>query len=661
MKFLLAAVNAKYIHSNPGIYSLRAYAGKQNQELLNNIDIAEYTINNQISDIVADIYKRKPDVIGFSCYIWNIDYIKSIVDDLHQIMPNLPIWLGGPEVSFDAMEIMNCYPQLTGIMIGEGEVTFYELLCFYKKYFSKKQCLLDTEMIATQENDTNKENDINKENDTNKENSTNIENNVNKENNTNIENNVYKENNANNANKEELSDGCSELQDALGQIKGLALREGYTSPRELTDLSQMPFLYEDLAAFENKIIYYESSRGCPFRCSYCLSSIDKKVRLRDLELVKKELQFFLDGKVKQVKFVDRTFNCNHHHAMEIWQYLYDHDNGITNFHFEVSADLINDQELELLSKMRPGAVQLEIGVQSTNEKTIEAIRRTMNLQRLGEVVSKVKQGNNIHQHLDLIAGLPYENYETFKRSFNEVYAMEPDQLQLGFLKVLKGSYMHEKVSEYGISYTKRPPYEVLSTNWLSYKDVQKLKQIEEMVEIYYNSAQYTTTLSLLLPMFKNPFSLYEALADFYEKEGYFVNTPSRMYRYDVLLIFIKEQLAKTNQLEKEALFEEALTKDIYLRENSKSRPVFAKDLSMYKENCRKFYLLEMDQRKFLPGYEEYDARQMAKMTHIEVFEYDFITGEKLATPQYVLFDYKNRNSLNYDARTVLINECLRKG
>ena len=629
MKFLLAAVNAKYIHSNPGIYSLRAYATKQDQELLNHIDIAEYTINNQISDIVADIYKRKPDVIGFSCYIWNIDYIKSIIDDLHQIMPNLPIWLGGPEVSFDAMELMNGYPQLTGIMIGEGEVTFYELLCCYKKYFSKKQYLLDTEIIVTKENDTNKENSVNKEN------------NVDKENNTN-----------------HVLEGCSELQEALSQIKGLALREGYTSPRELTDLSQMPFLYEDLAAFENKIIYYESSRGCPFRCSYCLSSIDKKVRLRDLELVKKELQFFLDGKVKQVKFVDRTFNCNHHHAMEIWQYIYNHDNGITNFHFEVSADLINDQELELLSKMRPGAVQLEIGVQSTNEKTIEAIRRTMNLQRLAKVVRKVKQGKNIHQHLDLIAGLPYEDYETFKKSFNEVYAMEPDQLQLGFLKVLKGSYMHEKVSEYGICYTNRPPYEVLYTNWLSYEDVQKLKQIEQMVEIYYNSAQYTTTLSLLLPMFANPFSMYEALADFYEREGYFVNTPSRMYRYDVLLIFIKEQLAKANLSEKEMLFVEALTKDIYLRENSKSRPVFAKDLSLYKKNCRKFYHLEMEQREFLPGYEEYDARQMAKMTHIEVFEYDFITGEKLETPHYVLFDYKNRNSLNYDARTVLLNEML---
>ena len=410
MKFLLAAVNAKYIHSNPGIYSLRAYAGKQNQELLMDIEIAEYTINNQLGDIVADIYRRKPDVIGFSCYIWNIVYIKCIIEDLHQIMPNLPIWLGGPEVSYDAMDIMNRYPQVTGIMIGEGEETFYELLCCYKRYIKSDNQLRESEDGSHQ---------------------------------------------------------SIKLWESLRQIKGLALREGFTEPRELTDLNRMPFLYEDLAAFENKIIYYESSRGCPFRCSYCLSSIDKKVRLRDLNLVKKELQFFLDGRVKQVKFVDRTFNCNHQHAMAIWQYIYDNDNGVTNFHFEVSADLINDEELALLNKMRPGAVQLEIGVQSTNEKTIQAIRRTMDILRLKKVVAHVKQGNNIHQHLDLIAGLPYEDYETFKNSFNDVYAMEPDQLQLGFLKVLKGSYMYENRAAYGLVYRSEPPYEVLSTNWLT--------------------------------------------------------------------------------------------------------------------------------------------------------------------------------------------------
>lgn len=598
MKFLLAAVNAKYIHSNPGIYSLRAYAGKQEKELLLDIEIAEYTINNQLGDIVADIYRRKPDVIGFSCYIWNIVYIKCIIEDLHQIMPNLPIWLGGPEVSYDAMDIMNRYPQVTGIMIGEGEETFYELLCCYKRYIKSDNQLW------------------------------------------------------------EAKDGSHQsikLRESLRQIKGLSLREGFTEPRELTDLNQMPFLYEDLEAFENKIIYYESSRGCPFRCSYCLSSIDKKVRLRDLNLVKKELQFFLDGRVKQVKFVDRTFNCNHQHAMEIWQYIYDNDNGVTNFHFEVSADLINDEELALLNKMRPGAVQLEIGVQSTNEKTIQTIRRTMDILRLKKVVAYVKQGNNIHQHLDLIAGLPYEDYETFKNSFNDVYAMEPDQLQLGFLKVLKGSYMHEKASEYGICYTNRPPYEVLSTNWLSYEDVQKLKQIEQMVEIYYNSCQYTTTLPLLLSLFESPFAMYEALADFYEARGYFVNTPSRMYRYDVLLLFVKEQLAFSNSGDKILLFVEALTKDVYLRENSKSRPEFAKELSDYKEEFRRFYQMEMEHRIYLQGYEEYDARQMAKMTHIEVFDYDLCTGEKLEKPQYVLFDYRNRSPLNHDARTIYLS------
>ena len=642
MKFLLTAVNAKYIHSNPGIYSLRAYAGKQNPELLKDIEIAEYTINNQISDIVADIYKRNPDVIGFSCYIWNITYVKSIIEDLHQIMPDLPIWLGGPEVSFDAMELINSYPQLTGIMIGEGEETFYELLCCYKSSYTES---VPYEESVSEESTINIIDPVDAKApaDIYKTSENTVSNNA-----SNNDSNLHKS-------QQTESQRTESLHARLKKIKGLALRDGLTQPRELTDLSQMPFLYENLESFENKIIYYESSRGCPFRCSYCLSSIDKKVRLRDLNLVKKELQFFLDGKVKQVKFVDRTFNCNHHHAMEIWQYLYDHDNGITNFHFEVSADLINEEELALLNKMRPGAVQLEIGVQSTNEKTIEAIRRTMNLQRLSQVVKIVKEGNNIHQHLDLIAGLPYEDYKTFKTSFNEVYAMEPDQLQLGFLKVLKGSYMHEKAAEYGIRYTTRPPYEVLSTNWLSYKDIQKLKQIEQMVEIYYNSCQFTTTLPLLLPMFETPFAMYEELADFYEKQGYFINTPSRMYRYDVLLLFIKEQLAKNNIPDHVPLFIESLTKDIYLRENSKSRPEFAKDLSTYKESCRKFYQIEMEHRNFLQGYEAYDARQMAKMTHIEVFEYDLNTGTKLNKPQFVLFDYQNRNPLNHDAHTIYVD------
>lgn len=572
MKFLLTAVNAKYIHSNPGIYSMQAYAKKYKEH----IAIAEYTINHRQEDILADIYSQQPDVIGFSCYIWNWNMIQDLVVELHKILPDTEIWLGGPEVSFDSGKILNTYPMLTGIMIGEGEATFLELMAYYV-----------------------------------------------------------------------------EQKGSLTEIPGLSLQSGQTKCRELTDLSTLPFLYDDLSPFENRIIYYESSRGCPFRCSYCLSSIDKKVRLRDLEIVKKELAFFLDKKVSQVKFVDRTFNCNHEHAYGIWKFIHEQDNGITNFHFEISADLINERELTLLASMRPGLVQLEIGVQSTNEQTISEIHRTMDLEILKQVVEQIRRGNNIHVHLDLIAGLPYEDYDTFVNSFDEVFAMKPEQLQLGFLKVLKGSYMHEMAGEYGISYLDKPPYEVLYTKWLPFKDVLRLKKVEEMVELYYNSNQFTHIMKALIQKFSSPFHLFEALGEYFEQKGYFVASPSRSYRYQILLEF-----AVTHNPERELFYRELLTYDMYLRENLKSRPDFAKSLENYKDVTWNFYQEEEASRKYLPDYKEFHARQLSKMTHLEPFSYeifeDSMSGELLEEPVYVLFDYQNRNPLTHEARTILL-------
>lgn len=589
MKFLLTAINAKYIHSNPAIYSLRAHAGAELQE---HVELAEYTINQTFTDILADIYKRKPDVIGFSCYIWNIALVLELVAELHKILPQVPIWLGGPEVSFDAPKLLEEYPQITGVMIGEGEETFMELITYY----------LETprEMWITGRYE---------------------------------------------------GERCGEV-DLCG-IPGLCLPVGYTAPREMVDMNSLPFLYSNLEAFENKIIYYESSRGCPFRCSYCLSSIDKKVRLRDLNIVKEELQFFLDNRVKQVKFVDRTFNCNHEHAMEIWRYILEYDNGVTNFHFEISADILNEEEINLLNQMRPGLVQLEIGVQSTNPDTIKAINRTMNVEKLEKVVSAINAGHNVHQHLDLIAGLPYEDYETFAKSFNRVYAMEPEQLQLGFLKVLKGSRMHEMAVEYGISYMSKPPYEVLYTRWLSYEDVLKLKGIEEMVELYYNSNQFRHTLAFLVKQFETPFQMFEELAGFYERKGYFTNSPARAYRYHVLLEFALEWCRESGEI-----FRELLTYDMYLRENLKSRPEFTKDLVPYKEYSRRFYMQEEQERKLLPGYEAYDHKQMAKMTHLEPFKYPVwdrnLCNNNRKGEAFVLFDYRQRDPLTGDARTVAL-------
>ncbi len=612
MKFLLVALNSKYIHSNPALYSLRACAG---DELREHVDLAEYTINHAFTEVLADIYKRQPDVIGISCYIWNIGMVWELVTELHKLMPAAPIWLGGPEVSYDAPKLLTEHPEVTGIMVGEGEETFKELLSYYVEKEKNLSQMVDDRGDCEKEQWT--------------------------------------------------SSGVGEMRSAaesvesdgtrFSEIKGLCLRSGYTLPRELTDMNTLPFLYEDLSAFENRIIYYESSRGCPFRCSYCLSSIDKKVRLRDPDTVKKELQFFLDRKVKQVKFVDRTFNCNHAHATAIWQYISEHDNGVTNFHFEISADILNEEELELLSRMRPGLVQLEIGVQSVNPETLAAIHRNMDVDKLEKIVARINNGNNVHQHLDLIAGLPFEDYESFGRSFDRVYAMGPEQLQLGFLKVLKGSEMQERAEEFGICYMDKPPYEVLYTKWLPFTDVLRLKRIEEMVELYYNSNQFVHTLRFLEQTFASPFRMYEELAEFYEEKGYFVNSPSRSYRYQVLLAFACEKDGAN-----EEVYRELLTYDMYLRENVKSRPAFAKDLTPYKETMRDFYRKEEETRKYLPEYREYDSKQLARMTHLEPFLHpvwgmpDKGDAKIIGAPVFFLFDYEKRDPLRGNARVVVI-------
>lgn len=580
MRVLLIAVNAKYIHSNPAVYSLRAYAqaalGDQPEV---GIEIAEYTINQNTENILADIYRHRPDIAAFSCYIWNWNTIQELLPELPKLLPDTKLWLGGPEVSFHAEKILAQYTQLTGIMVGEGEETFTQLVRFYH------------------------------------------------------------------APKGQLQD-----------IPGLVLPQGRTQPRELTDMSKLPFLYEDLGKFQNRIIYYESQRGCPFRCAYCLSAIDKSVRLRDIETVKKELQYFLDHKVSQVKFIDRTFNCNAAHALAIWRYLLENDNGVTNFHFEIAADLMTEEELEVLKQMRPGLIQLEIGVQSTNEQTLHAINRYMSLEHLRQVVDKIHSFHNIHQHLDLIAGLPYEDYDSFVTSFNDVYAMRPQQLQLGFLKVLKGSPIEEKAEEYGIVYNSRPPYEVLYSRWIPYDDVLRLKGIEEMVELYYNSCQFTHTLPVLEKEFSSPFALYEALSQYYEEKGYYINTPARAYRYQVLLEFAQQKAPARSEL-----YAQLLTFDMYLRENLKSRPAFAlcwQQGEEEKEQVRAFYRQEAQTPQYLTGYEGYQPQQLMKMTHIEYFTYPVwqqnMKMKQLSQKTAILFDYQKRDPLTYDAAYYMV-------
>lgn len=408
----------------------------------------------------------------------------------------------------------------------------------------------------------------------------------------------------------------------LKDMTGICYRDGdqiiHNGWRQIMDLSSIPFIYKDLSEFKNRIIYYESSRGCPFSCSYCLSSIDKKLRFRDTETVKKELQFFIDNKVPQVKFVDRTFNCKHDHAMAIWKYINEHDNGVTNFHFEISADLLREEELQEMSTMRPGLIQLEIGVQSTNPDTIKAIHRTMDFEKLKGIVDRIHSFGNIHQHLDLIAGLPYEDYDSFRNSFNDVYALKPQQLQLGFLKVLKGSHMMEMCREYGIVYKTQEPYEVLSTKWLDYDHVLKLKTVENMVEVYYNSGQFQNTLEYLEKFFPDAFSIYERLGSFYMEKGYGDISHTRMRRYEILLEFLEDMPEiSVDQVKDQMVY------DLYLRENLKSRPGFARDQKPFERQIWDFRKRE----------------KVAKNAHVEVF----------ADGTVLLFNYADRDPLTNNA------------
>ena len=589
MKVLLAAINAKYIHSNLGIYSLKTYGEKMLKEWglaeQAEISLAEYTINHQMEQILQDIYKRKPDVIGFSCYIWNISYVKVILADIKKVLPDVKIWAGGPEVSYHGEAFLKEEPAVDLVMMGEGEITFAHFL----------KALLEGE--------------------------------------------------------------------DLKQVPGLMVRNADgtftdTGFRQVMDMSQIPFPYAfmDMKELEHRIIYYESSRGCPFSCAYCLSSIDKKLRFRSLDLVLPELEWFLQAKVPQVKFVDRTFNCKKSHAMAIWQYIRDHDNGVTNFHFEIAADLLDKDELDLLSTMRPGLVQLEIGVQSTNEKTLEAIRRKTDIEEIREITETINSWHNIHQHLDLIAGLPWEDLKRFKQSFNDVYEMEPEQLQLGFLKVLKGSYMEELIPTCDLLYSAAPPYEVLCTKWLSYGDVLELKDIEEMTEVHYNSRQFTCTLKELEKEFDTPYEMFSFMAGYYNKNHLFGISHSRIARYEILWKIIQERLEKNGKCETQAmaenvnisekleLYRDLLMTDLYLRENVKSRPTFARDLSSSKDFVREFFQKEEKTPEHLSGYEGYDSRQMAKMAHLE----------PLRDGTYLLFDYKKRDPLSYNVRTVRV-------
>lgn len=586
---LLVAINAKFIHTNLAIRTLKANAG----EYAEHVELAEYTINHRREEIFQRIYEKRPLVIGFSCYLWNIEYVLSLACDLKKILPDVVVVAGGPEVAYCPDEVLTKYEYIDIVMVGEGEKTFYEYV---------------RQVVETE-------------------------------------------------NPHEI---------CVGDIRGLAYRhEGRiykTAAREAMEMDQLVFPYrdEDMKELEHRILYYESIRGCPFSCSYCLSSIEKILRLKSPEKTERELDFFLRHKVPQVKFVDRTFNCNHDYAYRIWKYIGEHDNGVTNFHFEIAGDLLREEDFALLETFRPGLVQFEIGVQSTNPDTIQEIRRKMNLEKLEYNIARIHEKRNIHQHLDLIAGLPYEDYESFRQSFNQVYAMKPDQLQLGFLKVLDGSYMNEVKTDYEVRYSSHPPYEVFSTKWLSYQDVLKLKQIEEMVEIYYNSFQFAASMAYLEQFFETPFDMYGKIGEYYKKSELYERKHSRVQRYEILWEFVQQELSLQKREQK--IFREVLTYDLYCRDYVKNPPEF---VLLREQKCknaiRRFFDRECERPEILKGYHGFVTKQLYHMLYMNLFTVDFRTLleqgiTKTREPVFLLFDYQKRNPLDHGATVIEISQ-----
>ncbi len=560
-KFLLVAINSKYIHSNLAVYCLKAATAYSDK-----VYIREFTINNQLEDILKNIYLEKPDVIGISCYIWNINYVKELLPELNKVLPGVKIWLGGPEVSYNTEEYAGRYENVAGVIKGEGEAVFKELMDCYMEGREKDIPFIPE--ITT------------------------------------------------------VSDGK-------------IIDNPCTLVYDMSD-SVMPYYAAGYKEddYKNKIIYYESSRGCPFSCSYCLSSVDKHLRFRNTELVLTDLKVFLDNKVALVKFVDRTFNCNREHSRKILRFIRDNDNGITSFHFEIAADILEDEDIRIMNSLRPGLIQLEIGVQSTNQDTIKAIHRVMNLDKLRNNVTAIRKCRNIHMHLDLIAGLPYEDINSFRKSFNDIYDMKPDNLQLGFLKLLHGSLMREEKDKYGIVARDIPPYEVLYTKYLSYDDILKLKQVEKVLDMYYNSNMFVLSVRYLSGSFDDSFAMYELLSECFERRYSDGSLPSRNGKFELLYDFAGDYLNEHDMM----VFGEMLRFDMYLRDNVKSLP-----------ECFAFNKDESLRAKKYSG-----EHKLTKAEHIEIFkinpvEYrdngNVVCGDTVIYFDYLIRDYDNNATI----------------
>lgn len=555
MKVLLVGVNSRFTHSNLAIRYLKAFTEDLNYKCI----IREFSINDRVERIVQEIIAEKADIVAFSCYIWNKDYVKQISDLIKLIDNNIKLLYGGPEVSFESEKYLK--DSLADYLIeGEGEETYREFI----------ECIIA---------DTHRK---------------------------------------------------------LKEVKGLYYKENggilYGGKRKLMDLNKLVFPYTMEDDLNNKIVYFESSRGCPFNCKYCLSSTIRGVRFMDVERVKKDLQFLIDRKVRLIKFVDRTFNCSDEFAMGIWEYLMSLDTE-TTFHFEISADILNDNQLKLLEKAPKGRFQFEVGVQTTNNEVLKNINRFVVFEDIKKQVVRLNKYGNIKQHLDLIAGLPGEDLKSFKKSFNDLYTIEPDEIQLGFLKILKGAPMKEEVDKWGIVHSPYTPYEILKTNDISYEEIILLKRVEEMVDKYYNSQKFKTILKYFIPKFEAAFDFYLSLGTFFYNKGYLSRSISSVEYYKVFLEFNSEFLHLDNKIIKE------IVKFDYLKFNKKKwMPDFL--LRDFNKNLEKD--LKDSQKK---GYINIPYRNY----HLENFKLDifnFLDNEEIIEGNvYLIFDESEANNI----------------
>lgn len=560
MKTVLVAVNAQYIHTSLAVRSIAACLRSQKA---GQVEICEFTINQPLALALEELVACKADVYLFSCYIWNVDFVATLAEDLRRLLPKAHIAAGGPQAAYAAEEFLQTHLAFEAVLCGEGEVVCGPYL------------------RALDEDEEPYLSGV-----------------------------VYR-----------------------GQS---GIKKGPPAP--LAELDVLPFAYEDLGALQGKIMYYESMRGCPYRCSYCLSAAQQGLRFKALPKVFEELDRLLAAAPAQVKFVDRTFNCDKARALEIWRYLARRDNGTTNFHFEMAGDVFDEKSLVFLAGVRPGLFQFEIGVQSTNEETLLAIHRNAKLKILFDNVKRLQAGGNIHLHLDLIAGLPHEDLESLAVSFNRVYEARPEQLQLGTLKVLDGTEMQCAAGEYGIVCSAHAPFEVLRTNWLGYEEVCEVKRIAHMVDAYYNSGRFVHIIEHMCAQFATPFAFYQRLAEFYQNKGHPAAPLSKVGHYDLLAAFMKSQGLPLNERA-----QWLCRYDLLLHEKPRAVPQWVQvdGAQPYGLEVLEFYKKEENIRRYLPQYEDCEPKQIRRMAHIEVFPFDPDTGEEGNCA--LLFDYTRRD------------------